>query len=69
MSTASPVPGVVCPPPVQPLGVQVEALDQLPLAFAVKVHTSVEEDVYRNGAGFAQALVFDAALIGFCPTR
>jgi hypothetical protein len=45
MITVSPVSGVVCPLPVQPLGVQVEALAQLPFALAVNVQTSVDEDV------------------------
>jgi hypothetical protein len=54
MLTVSPVSGVVWPPPVQPLGVHVPALAQLPLALAVNVQTSVEEDVYRNGVGAAQ---------------
>jgi hypothetical protein len=67
MTTASPLSGVECPQP--PLAFHVAALAQLPLALAVKVQMSVDEDVYRNGVGAVPHPPVEAALMGFCPTR
>jgi hypothetical protein len=68
MIAASPVSGVACPHP--PLAqFHVSALAQFPSALAVNVLASVEEDVYRNGAGGDQMVVSVLALISELPTK